>query len=77
MDSIDKERLDVLAGARGGQSGKGGSAVRRRDLAALLKLPPVTATEGFESVSVTEYNALRSDFLALRKAIDEIAARMK
>lgn len=76
MDAIDKERLDVLAGARG-QAAKPSAAVRRRDLAALVSLPKVTAAQASGSVTVADYNALLSDFLALRQAIDQIAARVK
>jgi len=76
MDGIDKERLDVLAGARGA-SAKQSAAVRRRDLSALVSLPKATAVTVSGTVTAAQYNALLADFLALRQAIDQIAARVK
>jgi hypothetical protein len=76
MDALDKERLDVLAGTRG-QASKQSAAVRRRDLAALVSLPKTTAVAVTGTVTAAQYNALLADFLALRQAIDQIAARVK
>lgn len=76
MDAIDKERLEVLAGTRG-QSARPLAAVRRRDLAALVSLPKTTAVAVTGTVTDTAYNALLADYLALRQAIDVIAAQVK
>lgn len=76
MDGIDKERLDVLAGARG-PSAKQSAAVRRCDLSALVSLPKTSAVAVTGTVTDVQYNALLADFTALRQAIDQIAARVK
>lgn len=78
MDAIDKERLDVLAGARGASS-KPAAAVRRRDLAALVSLPKANAKPlaSGDTVTADAYNALLGDYALLRQAIDQIAARVR
>jgi hypothetical protein len=78
MNALDKERLDVLAGVRS-PSAKDGAAVRRRDVASLVSLPKATAKAVPPDGTVTPemFNALLADFVSLRQAIDEIAAKVK
>lgn len=76
MDAIDKERLEILAGARGPKA-RPAAAVRRRDLAALVSLPKSTAVPVTGTVTDTAYNKLLADYEALRAAIDVIAAQVK
>ena len=76
MDTLDKERLDVLAGARG-KASMPNAAVRRVDLAALVSLPKMKAVAVTGTVTAAEYNALLADFNLLRQAIDQIVARVK
>jgi hypothetical protein len=78
MNPLDQERLDVLAGVRN-PADKSGAAVRRRDFASLVSLPKATAKRVQAGATVTpaEFNALLADFMSLRQAIDEIAAKVK
>jgi hypothetical protein len=76
MDANDKERLELLAGARSGDKSR--AAVRRSDLAPLVKLKPTKVkTETGDTVSVDAFNALVAEFLALRRALDEVTAKVK
>lgn len=78
MDTIDRERLDILAGVRARGSMQN-AAVRRADLSSIVSLPKTSAAQiaAGETVTAEAYNALLADFTALRQAIDQIATKVK
>jgi hypothetical protein len=76
MDNIDRQKLETLDGSRNTTGGKGRSAVRRNDLAALLALPALVASKA-TTVTADQVNALIGDVAAIRKALDQIAGKVK
>jgi hypothetical protein len=78
MDTLYKERLDILAGVRT-SAAKQQAAVRRDDLSAIVTLPKMTATALATGATVTAaaYNSLLADFTELRQAIDQIAQKVR
>ncbi len=77
MNATDKERLEVLAGARG-KAALPGAAVRRRDLLPLLSLPVPAAGKvpAGSTVMAEPFNALVDDVAALRQAILQVVRRL-
>lgn len=68
------EKLQVLDGSRAGS--QEGSAVRHRDLAALLQLPAQlkSAKAAGGTPTAAEFNALVDDVKALHQRLQEVAA---
>lgn len=77
LAEIDRQKLEVLDGSR-----RPGTlhraAVRRSDLAEIVKLKPAKARRAAGSVvTVAEFNALVDDVLAIRNALDVVAGKVK
>lgn len=72
----DLEDLETLVGKRS-RGNKKQRAVRLDDIAPLLELPPMTATEAAAAPTQAEFNALFDDYKALYNLLTDIAGRLK
>lgn len=78
MMNMDRllEKLETLDGSRRNDL-KGRAAVRREDLVALLQLPTMNAQQSTGEVSAQNFEALLGDVVAIHKALEAIAQKVK
>lgn len=67
--------LQELAGERG-EPGRPHAAVRRNDLAAIGKIPPMGSNQASGAPTMADYNALRDDVRRMYEAITRVAQEL-